>query len=377
MKFPISHHHRHIIPSLAYRTLSDFVVDIHVREVSENNVMLPELPYESLHYYGDINFVLDSISTYACIRIRAQDLLMCGANMTDIANTIRDMYNENQIVVRYEDVSPYELFISKQPEKEYHNLVLQFCGGSLTQEQIETIVYQLVDKIIITGIPNIKKSYVHDGMVELDGVNMTDLFVYPEIDFNQTYSNDIYAIYDALGIDAAREVIFFELQEVLRIGGKTVNQCHLSLMSDIMCFTGALRPMTRHGQDAELNGVLQRSTFETMLNTIVEGSVFAVDDPISDVSSSVATGKMSRMGTGAFDIMLDDDVNLWNSSQPPSRVPIGDDYESDDEDDAHDDVSTEYDPLSAYYHPEQYDPSSVSTSTYDPTSCNPVIFQML
>jgi len=83
---------------------------------------------------------------------------------------------------------------------------------------------------------------------------------------------------------------------------------------------------------------------------------------------------------------LADDPDVWSSSLRPSQVPISDCVFDDV------DNGTAYDPCydddthetyAPYMEGPTYDPSCVSTSSYDPlaasssTSCNPVMFQIM
>ena len=62
----------------------------------------------------------------------------------------------------------------------------------------------------------------------------------PGVDFTRTYSNDIYEIYETLGIEAARTVLMSEIREVIDASGNYVNFRHLSLLCDIMTNRGSL-----------------------------------------------------------------------------------------------------------------------------------------
>ena len=105
------------------------------------------------------------------------------------------------------------------------------------------------EKIIIKGVSGIRnvtmrkdnnnfilenKSYVQKSEWVLDttGVNLLEIFSYPGVDYTRTISNDIYEIYETLGIEAARQVLMKEIKDVIN-ASDYVNYRHMSLLCDI------------------------------------------------------------------------------------------------------------------------------------------------
>ena len=71
------------------------------------------------------------------------------------------------------------------------------------------------------------------------------------LDIRYIYSNNIHAMLAYFGVEAARETIIREVQNVFRSYGISVDICHLSLITDFMTHAGGYRPMNRLGGIAE------------------------------------------------------------------------------------------------------------------------------
>ena len=71
-------------------------------------------------------------------------------------------------------------------------------------------------------------------ILNTDGTNLEDILVHPTVDAYKTISNDIYEVYDTLGLEAARQVLVKELTDVFKFSGAYVNYRHINLLVDII-----------------------------------------------------------------------------------------------------------------------------------------------
>lgn len=85
------------------------------------------------------------------------------------------------------------------------------------------------------------------------------------LNLNKLYSNDIYAISQTYGIEAANRVIIKEVRDVFKMYGITVDSRHLSLIADYMTFDGRYQPLSRKGMEGSASP-LQQMSFESSLN---------------------------------------------------------------------------------------------------------------
>ena len=97
----------------------------------------------------------------------------------------------------------------------------------------------------------------------------------PNIDPVRTYSNDIYEIYEILGIEAARNALYREFMEV--VGDGSINYRHMSLLLDTMTNRGNLMSVDRHGINRGDVGPLAKSSLmETRTVLLVALEVLAL-----------------------------------------------------------------------------------------------------
>ena len=185
------------------------------------------------------------------------------------------------------------------------------------------MAHNLSENIIIKGIDNIfilsifknknnieieDNSYVQkeEWVLNTTGINLLDIFSIPNVDFTRTYSNDIYEIYEILGIEAARQVLMEEINEVIESSGNYVNFRHLSLLCDIMTNKGSLMSIDRFGINRGNIGPLAKCSFEETSDQLFKASIFGELDKLDGVSSNIMMGQIPPCGTGDTNILLDD-----------------------------------------------------------------------
>ena len=107
-------------------------------------------------------------------------------------------------------------------------------------------------------------------------------------------SNDIWEVYQTLGIEAARETIIRELRRILDHYGVYLNVRHLLTLASWMCHAGEPTPLTRHGLKKINSSVVFRATFEQVVQTLHNAAVKGVVDPLAGISECVLSGKLAH-----------------------------------------------------------------------------------
>jgi DNA-directed RNA polymerase II subunit RPB1 len=130
----------------------------------------------------------------------------------------------------------------------------------------------------------------------------------PYVNSEKTVSNNIWEIYNVLGVEAARTALAVELTNV--IGEGAMNYRHLSLLIDTMTFKGGLMSIDRHGINRNASSALSKSSFEESVDMLINASIFSEYDNTSGISPQVMLGKVANCGTGNFDIILDEEYML-------------------------------------------------------------------
>lgn len=150
------------------------------------------------------------------------------------------------------------------------------------------------------------------------------------LDLNRLYTNQIHAMAQTYGIEAAARVIVkvsfshpptdgfdhsfhkanpspFRLQEVQQVFGVygiTVDPRHLLLIADYMTFDGTFKPLSRAGIESSASP-LQQMSFESTLKFLKSAIVKSQMDSLSSPSSRLMVGQPCKSGTGAFTCMTD------------------------------------------------------------------------
>ncbi|KAJ7976817.1 DNA-directed RNA polymerase subunit [Quillaja saponaria] len=123
------------------------------------------------------------------------------------------------------------------------------------------------------------------------------------LDVRYIYSNNIHAVLNTYGVEAARETIIREIMNVFKSYGISVNIRHLTLIADFMTHSGGYRPMNRMGGIAESISPFCKMSFETAAKFIVEAAFHAEVDNLETPSARICLGLPVKMGTGCFDLM--------------------------------------------------------------------------
>jgi len=142
-------------------------------------------------------------------------------------------------------------------------------------------------------------------ILDTTGTNLLDVLGLDFIDFERTYSNDIREVYEILGIEAARQMLYNEIVEVMESSDAYINYHHLSLLCDRMTMNKNMVPIFRSGLLNDDIGPIAKATFEVHTEVLLNAARHADFDQMRGVSASVMCGQYGNYGTGAFGLVLD------------------------------------------------------------------------
>ena len=125
------------------------------------------------------------------------------------------------------------------------------------------------------------------------------------IDPTRLYSNDIREVFDVLGIEAARQMIYNELTEVMEFSDVYINYHHVSLLCDRMTCNHNMVPIFRSGLLSDNVGPVAKATFEVHTEVFLDAARHGDFDHMRGVSANVMCGQFGNYGTGAFQLVLD------------------------------------------------------------------------
>lgn len=151
------------------------------------------------------------------------------------------------------------------------------------------------------GDTNIEKEYI----ATTEGINLEGLKLLKGINHSRTKINDIQTVYINYGIEAARNVIIYELLTTYEANGAGINHAHMSLLVDMMTYSGEVISIDRHGMNKVDNDPISKASFEKTMEHFINAAIFCETDKMTSVSSRIALGRVINGGTGAFDLILD------------------------------------------------------------------------
>jgi len=200
-------------------------------------------------------------------------------------------------------------------KKRFKNYRITVRENSLTVESkekefdvkdLQRIKRKLLD-FNVSGIPRVKNSIVErDGdnwIIKTLGSNFSEIKKFEEIDITRSYTNNIYELMSALGIEAARNALIKETIETMQQQGLDVDERHIMLVADIMTFSGRVEPIGRYGVAGMKPSVLTRAGFEETIKHLVRASVRSEVDDFNGLFDNVMVNQQVPVGTGMFELI--------------------------------------------------------------------------
>jgi len=254
------------------------------------------------------------------IEVDAEILLNKNITMDDIHFAIKNSGYGNKTHVVYSDYNNSKLI--------FRIRMMHTTSKKKALDQSDEICIlkdfqdALLNNIVLRGVNKIKNVLprklqnvvsLNDGkyskketwILDTVGTNMLDALALDFIDTRKTLSNDIREVFNVLGIEAARQMLYNEIMEVMEFADANVNYHHLNLLCDRMCMTQDLTPIFRSGILNDDIGPIAKATFEVHTEVLLNASRHAQFDHMRGVSSSVLCGQYGNYGTGAFNVILD------------------------------------------------------------------------
>ncbi len=153
--------------------------------------------------------------------------------------------------------------------------------------------------------PSSKKEGIEEIIIETSGSNLNEAICLPQVDFARSYSNDMWEMFNTLGIEGARSSIFKELSAILSFDSGYVNVRHITCLCDCMTVGGYLMSVSRHGVNKSEVGPMLRASFEQSVEVFMTSSMFSQYDHLNGVTENVMLGQLAKVGTGLVDLLVD------------------------------------------------------------------------
>ena len=177
--------------------------------------------------------------------------------------------------------------------------------------------FEKLKRLVISGIKEIKRVIVRkegdEYVLYTEGSNLKRIMKEEGIDFTRTVTNNIYEIYEVLGIEAARNAIINEAISTLEEQGLEVDRRHIMLVADVMTADGELKQIGRHGVAGEKQSILARAAFEMTVNNLLDAAVRGEIDRLNGITENIIVGQPIKLGTGDVELVYGGSVNEGRS----------------------------------------------------------------
>nr|AIF11231.1 DNA-directed RNA polymerase, subunit A'' (rpoA2) [uncultured marine group II/III euryarchaeote KM3_51_D01] len=180
-----------------------------------------------------------------------------------------------------------------------------------TEKKVASLLQKLKEDLRETHLSGIGGiSYVvvqkkdRDYILYTSGTNLKDVLLVPGVDSSRTKSNDILEVEKVFGIEAARNMLVEETILTLDDAGLSVDNRHITLVSDTMCSDGRVKAVGRHGISGDKASILARASFEETVKHLLKAAAYNEEDPLNGVVENIIVGQVINLGTGVPELIM-------------------------------------------------------------------------
>ena len=157
--------------------------------------------------------------------------------------------------------------------------------------------------------------------LQTDGSNLAHGLKVPQLIATGTWkrllSNDVLEVRRILGVEAARQALLLECGRVLECDGNYVSARHLLLLVDMMTLDGGITSVGCTGVVKGVTRPLGAATYEESADIIYKAAAARDSDDLQGPSQRVIFGERGAYGTGAMDLLLDQEALQPDHDLPP------------------------------------------------------------
>ena len=287
------------------QTIGHNIVEISFKKISKSYKIMvnksPEKWYESFKIlYGD---EFTQFSDCISIKIDMDILYEYKLDLEIITKIISEKYSDMICVFSPDNIGQIDIFVDTSDINLPDNRVLFINSENVKEIYLEEVVQPTLYNIIICGIPGIKNIYFNDdeNSFETDGSNFQELLGLPFIDSTKTISNNVWDIYNTLGVEATRQFLIEEFMSIM----EGINRCHIQLLSEKMTFNGSISSISRYTMRNEECGPMGKASFEETMDNFLKAGLYGEQEETKGVSASIICGKIAHIGSGVCELIMD------------------------------------------------------------------------
>lgn len=265
------------------------------------------------------------------LRIVLDDKKLLDRDMrvSDVALKIKEAFASDLAVIFSDDNADHKVIRMRMINNDDSKADEEDEAGGEGENVLKKVEMHILDNLTLRGVEGVSRAFIDkrqrvitkaDGalvkeadsiegqewFLNTSGINLKKVLEIDGVDATRTYCNSVMDIFTVFGIEAARAALTKELHMVLSFDGSYVNHRHLAMLVDVMTSKGYLMAITRHGINREQTGALMRCSFEETVEILLEAAALGEIDDCRGISENVMLGQMAPLGTGDFDVQIDD-----------------------------------------------------------------------
>ena len=324
-KEPIYLEHKEFLNQLKNGLDDDDIDVLDTNDEDEENIWIillelnKELILEKEMELSDILFAIDSITKDPYCKLVNKPKEFKNTKI----NTIYSDLNSNEVIFRINinfyksDKCKLKGVFKSQPldaEDQIHQLkcIQEFILNKIVLKGVKNVsnvlIRKSVNNLVLKNNEFIKEDF---WVLDTIGSNLKEFLKLTNIDANNTVSNNIQEVYNVLGIEAARKVLYNEITEAFE--ENKINTHHIDLLCDRICATKKMVSVFRHGINKDDIGPIAKASFEETPEMFFKAAIHGELDPLTGVSANIMCGQKGLFGTNMFQIVYDINTAKKNS----------------------------------------------------------------
>lgn len=286
------------------------LVCLTLKDLSESIEIILDKEYDEWYNIFRIVYNNNSFEEYKhCLKIKLRKnvLFKYRIDIKEIADKIESSYDDLHCVFSTDDICEIDIFVDVSNIKFTETQVLFVTPENKEEIYLDEVVQPTLEKMVIFGIPGIENIYyikddkTDEWMIEADGCDFRKLLGHPIVDMSRLYSNNVWDVYENLGIEAARELLISENMQIM----EGINLCHIKLLIDKMTFNGIPNSISRYTLRKDESGPLSKSSFEESTDILIKAGFAGDTEKVKGISASIICGKKGKIGSGFMDLKVD------------------------------------------------------------------------
>ena len=282
-------------------------IDIELNKKPEHWYKSFQILYEDEEWYRDFTEYSDCLN----IKLDMDKLYRYKLSLEKIVSNIHENFEDACCVFSPENIGQLDVYFDVSSINLDREKLLFITDENCVQIYLEETVEPVLKKTRIAGIESINNIYFYkegdQWVVDTDGSNFLNILLLPFVDRINTVSNNIWEIYEILGIEAIKQYLTEEFHDILGI-----SSCHISVLVNRMTFSGTISSISRYTMRKEKIGTISKSSFEETVDQFVRAASNGETDDCEAVSSSIVCGNRPNFGTGMVDLKVDMDMLINN-----------------------------------------------------------------